>query len=187
MVRMTRHPEVLSNRYTIKIQYMPASNLERMIRLVDEVFANREDPGQLSVSPAVMERLHNIHPSALSEFDDGQGPVAWVLLIPTTLSLMNRFLAKEITEKELFDQTPTGVTYDALYLCSALVLEEYRRKGIVKNLVLRSIAEIRMDHPLKALFVWPFTKEGELAAEAMAKLTDIPLFKREGHQTGKDK
>ena len=50
---------------------MPESNLERMIRLVDEVFATRENPDQLSVSPEVMERLHNIHSSALSEFDDG--------------------------------------------------------------------------------------------------------------------
>ncbi len=165
---------------------MPASNLERMISLVDEVFATREDPDQLSISPAVMERLHNIHPSALSEFDDGHGPVAWVMLIPTTLPLMKRFLAKEITEKELFDLTPTGVNYDALYLCSALVLEEYRRKGIVKNLVLHSIAEIRKNHPLKALFVWPFTKEGELAAGALARLTDLPLFKREGHPTGQN-
>ena len=165
---------------------MPESNLERMIRLVDEVFATRENPDQLSVSPEVMERLHNIHSSALSEFDDGHGPVAWVLLIPTTLPLMNQFLAKGITEKELFDLTTPGVRYDALYLCSALVLEEYRRKGIVKNMVLRSIDEIRKDYPLKALFVWPFTKEGDLAAGAIAKLAGLPLFKREDHSTGQD-
>lgn len=156
------------------------------MRLVEEVFATREDPDQLSVDSLVMERLHRIHPSALSEFDDGHGPVAWVLLIPTTRSLMNRFLAKEITEKELFDLTIPGGTYDALYLCSALVLEEYRRKGIVKNLVLRSIEEIRKDHPLKALFVWPFTKEGDLAAEALAKLLGLPLLKREDYSTGQD-
>jgi len=45
-----------------------------------------------------------------------------------------------------------------------MVLEEYRRKGITKQLALEAIEEIRKDHPLKVLFVWSFTEEGNLAA-----------------------
>ncbi len=78
----------------------------------------------------------------------------------------------------MFDLTPEKAKFDALYLCSALVLEEYRRRGIVKNLVLEAISEIRKDQPLQALFVWPFTREGELAAEAIAQSVSLPLFKR---------
>src|SRR5271157_1085844 len=104
---------------------MSSSNLERMIQLADEIFAAKNDPDQLQVNPEVMERLHKIHPSTVSEYDDGNGPVAWVLLIPTTLYLMNRFLETEISEKELFNLTPLDTKYEALYLCSALVLEEH--------------------------------------------------------------
>ena len=149
-----------------------------MLQLADEVFAVKNDSTQLDVNQEVLERLRKIHPATVSEYDDGNGPVAWVLLFPTTLDLMHQFLNATISEKELFDRTPLDIKYDALYLCSALVLEEYRRKGIVKRLTLEAIENIRKDHPLKALFVWTFSKEGDLGAEALARYTSLPLYKR---------
>jgi GNAT superfamily N-acetyltransferase len=157
---------------------MSLSNFERMIQLAEQVFATKNDPNQLDVNQEVMERLLRIHPATVSEYDDGNGPVAWVLLIPTILDLMNRFLENKISEKEMFYLTPMDITYDALYLCSALVLEEYRRKGIAKQLALNAIENIRKDHPVKSLFVWPFSKEGDLASETLARLTSLPLYKR---------
>ena len=157
---------------------MPLSNFERLIQLADEVFSVKNDPKQLNVDQEVIERLHKIHPATVSEFNEGNGPVAWVLVIPTTLDLMNRFLENKISEKELFELTPLNASYDALYLCSALVLEESRRKGITKQLALKAIDDISKNHPLKAIFVWAFTKEGDLASEAIARLTGLPLFKR---------
>jgi GNAT superfamily N-acetyltransferase len=157
---------------------MAKSNLERLIQLADEVFDMKNDPQQLNVDQEVIRRLSSMHPSTLSEYVNGNGPVAWVLVIPTTTKLMNWFLEGEISERELFDLTPLDVSYEALYLCSALVLDEYRRKGITKRLVLSALETIRKDHPLKALFVWPFTEDGDRAAEAIAKLTGLPLYRR---------
>lgn len=157
---------------------MPLSNFERMMQLAEDVFASKNDPDQLDVNQQVLERLQLIHPAAVSEYDDGNGPVAWVIVIPTTVELMNLFLENKISEKELFELTPLDTTYEALYLCSAMVLEEYRRKGIAKRLVMNAIEKIRKNHPLKALFVWPFSKEGDLGAEIIARLTSLPLYKR---------
>jgi hypothetical protein len=162
---------------------MSYKNLERMIQLAEDVFAVKNDPDQLDVNQEVIERLKRIHPSAISEFVDGDGPVAWILLIPTTLDLMNKFLENKITERELFDLTPLDIKYEALYLCSALVLEEYRRKGITKRLVLNAIENIRKDHPLKSLFVWPFSKEGDQGAETIARLASLPLYKKPEHDS----
>ena len=158
---------------------MVLSNFERMIQLAEDVFAVKSDPNQLDIDQKVMERLHRIHPFTVSEYDDGNGPVAWILVIPTTLDLMNRFLAKEISEKQLFELTPEDSAYNALYLCSALVLEEYRRKGIAKRLTLTAIENISLEHPLKALFVWAFSKEGDIAAETLARHVSLPLYKRQ--------
>jgi len=157
---------------------MTLSNFERLVQLADEVFAVKSDPSQLDVNPEVLERLQKMHPATVSAFDDGNGPVAWVLLIPTTLELMNRFLDNQISEKELFNLTPLNSAYDAIYLCSALVLEEYRRKGITKNLAMSAIENIREIHPIKAAFVWAFSPEGDLAAETIAQLAELPLYKR---------
>jgi len=157
---------------------MALSNFERLVQLADEVFAVKSDPSQLDVNAEVLERLHMLHPATVSAFDDGNGPVAWVLLIPTTLELMNRFLDNQISEKELFELTPLDAKYDAIYLCSALVLEEYRRKGITKNLAMSAIEKIREAHPLKVAFVWAFSPEGDLAAETIAQLAGLSLYKR---------
>ena len=157
---------------------MGTSNFERMIQLADDVFAVKNDPDQLDVNQDVLDQLRRIHPATVSEFDDGHGPVAWVLLIPTTLGLMDQFLNHSISEKELYEQTPLDAAYEAIYLCSAMVLEEYRRKGIARQLTLKAIDSIRKDHPIKNLFVWSFTIEGDMTADTISQITSLPLLKR---------
>ncbi|HEX9979850.1 MAG TPA: hypothetical protein VGB50_04715 [Flavobacterium sp.] len=162
---------------------MPQNNYYRLIKLAEEVFDAKHDPEQLDVNQEVLNRLSEIHPASVSEYNDENGPVAWVLVFPTTGNLMETFLQNKISEKELFLSTPADAEYDAIYLCSALVLEEYRQKGITKRLASEAISEIRTQHPIKALFVWAFTKEGDLASETIAATVSLPLFKRsESHQ-----
>lgn len=157
---------------------MSISNFERLVQLADEVFASKNDPHQLDVNQEVIERLKSIHPATVSEYDDGNGSVAWVLVIPTTLDLMDQFIDNRISEKELYDLTPPDIAYEALYLCAALVLKEYRGKGIAKQLTLNAVENIRKDHPLKSLFIWVFTQEGDSLSETISQLTSLPLLKR---------
>ena len=151
------------------------SNFERMLQLADDVFASKNDPEQLDVDESVLEGMTNIHPASVSEYDDGNGPVAWVLIFPTTKKLMELFLDQKISEKELFESTPLGEAYDTIYLCSAMVLEEYRSQGIATRLAMNSIEEIRKDHVIESLFVWAFTNEGERLAKQLATTLSLPI------------
>jgi GNAT superfamily N-acetyltransferase len=153
-------------------------NLKRMIQLADEVFAAKNDPSQLSVDDGTMERLRALHSGTLSQEEDENGPFAWVLVVPTTQLLMEQFLSKEIGEKELLDRTPLNVRYDALYLCSALVLPEYRGRGAAQQLLIDAVSAVRKDHPIKDLFVWSFTPEGRRLAHRIAKNLSMPLRER---------
>jgi hypothetical protein len=157
---------------------MSKSNFERMIELSDEVFSSRTDPDQLNVNENVMKHLERIHPDTISEYDDGNGPVCWILCIPTTIDLMTQFIHKEISERELYELTPLHTKYEAIYLCSALLLEEFRGKGIAQRLGVKAIKNIKIDHPIKALFTWSFTKEGEKLSEKVSELVGLPLYKR---------
>ena len=157
---------------------MKSDNFTRLIELADKIFAARQDPDQLNVNEDVIKRLQKIHPATMSDYLTENGPAAWVLIIPTTKSLMEQFLDQKINERELFEMTPLQEKYDAVYLCSALVLEEYRRKGITKDLVINAVQKIKKDHPIKCLFVWPFTEEGEKAAEKISGILNISLYKR---------
>ena len=157
---------------------MSKSNFERLIQLSDEVFSSRTDPDQLNVNETVMEHLQLMHPFTISEYDDGNGPVCWILCIPTTLDLMNQFINKKISERELYELTPLNAKYEAIYMCSALLLEEFRGKGIAQGLAIKAIEGIQIGHSIKALFLWAFSKEGEKLAQKIAGLTGLPLYKR---------
>ncbi len=150
-----------------------------MLQLAESVFAAKDDPNQLVVDEEVITQLQKLDPNTVSEYVDGDGPVAWILVIPTSAKLMQRFLKQEISESELLDLTPTDAPFEAIYLCSALVLEEYRRKGIVKQLTIQAIETICNNYPIKSLFVWPFSNEGNLSAQRIADLVQLPLYKRE--------
>jgi hypothetical protein len=157
---------------------MAKSNFERMIQLAEEVFDARHDPEQLDVNEKVIKRLHKLHPSTLSEYDDGKGPVAWVLIIPTTSGIMQQFIHNKINEKQILDLTPPDSSYDCIYLCSAMVLPEFRGKGIAKNLAINAIENICTTHPVKTLFVWPFSKAGAALAQTISKATGLTLLQK---------
>ena len=153
-------------------------NLARMIRLANEVFGMKQDPTQISVNAKVIARLRKIHASAMTEKRTKNGPIAWILVFPTTRELMIRFIKRQIDERDLLKKTPLGVKYDAMYLCSALVLPEYRRKGLAKRLMCKAIKSIQKQHPIKFLFYWAFSAEGKRLAVSVAKNLSLPLSKR---------
>lgn len=157
---------------------MYEENLERMIRLAGEFFNTKDDPNQISVNKRTISRLRRIHPSTMSERCDKNGPIAWVLVVPTTHKVMEKFIAKEINEQELLQKTPLRAEYDALYLCSALVLPEHRGKGLAKRLLARAVRSIQKQHPIKYLFFWAFSVEGERLAASVAKKLRLPLLQR---------
>jgi len=153
-------------------------NLERMIQLADEIFGMKQDPTQISVNPKVRTRLLKIHASTLTEKRLKKGPIAWILLFPTTEDLMKQFIQRQITERELLKKTPLRIQYDAIYLCSALVLPEYRRKGYAKRLARKAIKSILKQHPIKSLFYWAFSVEGKKLSVSLAKEFSLHLYKR---------
>lgn len=158
---------------------MSTNYFERLIQLADSVFSVRTDPDQLDVNQEVLEHLEKLHPCCVSEWNEGEGPVCWVLLFPTTSDLMHLFLENEISEKQLYEHTLSATKkYDCIYLCSALVLEEFQRKGIASHLSLKAIEEIRKVYTINYLFAWTFTKEGKIAVESIAKKSHLPLLIR---------
>ncbi len=149
-----------------------------MIILAEEFFSAKTDPDQLSMTESDMAKLRSIDPATMTEKTVEDGPVAWVLVLPTTKDLETQFLRKAIGERELLARTPERGSYDALYLCSALVLPEYRSRGLARTLTLEAVASVRSRHPIKELFVWTFSEEGKNLAGSVAGTTGLPLHER---------
>ncbi|MEN9523318.1 MAG: hypothetical protein RL065_1695 [Bacteroidota bacterium] len=155
------------------------TNYERMIQLVDDIFAAHHDSNQLDVDESVIAQLKKLHPNTVSELIEGDGPILWAIIIPTTESLMTEFINKKISESELLNLTPIGIAYDALYLCSVMILPEYRNKGLALNTTTQAIQLICKQHPIKQLFVWAFTHEGSNLATKIAHQLNLPLLSRQ--------
>ncbi len=153
-------------------------NVQRMIRLAEEFFDAKNDPAQISVDPSTMKRLLKIHPATMTERRTSKGPIVWVLLLPTTLNLMARFISNTITERQLLRLTPIRGRYDAVYLCSALVLPEHRRKRLATRVAVKAVKAIRKDHPIHFLFYWAFSREGKKLAASIARELKLPLLNK---------
>jgi hypothetical protein len=153
-------------------------NFTRMLQVVNDCFDTRNDPDQISVTPEERDKLAALHSATLSELANADGPIVWVLLVPTTQLIMARFLAGSITEKQVLDETMPG-SFDAIYLCSASVLPEFRKQGLAKKVVLDAIAAIREDHPIDTLFYWPFSEEGKMLARSVACTLGLQLLEKE--------
>ena len=157
---------------------MENSNFMRMMQIIDEVFSTREDPDQLQVDESVIARLQELHPATLSEFNDGNGPAIWVLIIPTVKEMMEKFLKGEISEQELFNRTKPAMKFDCIYLCSATALRYSRHQGRTLKMTVDSINAIRKDFPIEALFVWPFSEEGKKLAASVGEVCGMEVFFR---------
>jgi hypothetical protein len=157
---------------------MPASNFERMMAIIDGVFETRNDPDQLQVTERDMAKLQALHPATVSEYNEGNGPCVWVLLIPTTRAIMQQFLDGTVSENGILQQTVPGTSFEAVYLCSATTLPEYRGKGITSRITIEAINSMKAEHSITDLFVWPFTSEGEALAKKLADKLQLPLYVR---------
>jgi|GEM_PF-145556 len=159
---------------SIQRVYM-TTNYQRLIQLAEQTFHASEDSEQISMTAADRAQLARLHPACIRERRVGDEPVAWMLLFPTSTALMERFLAGMIGERSLLHDTPAGAMYEAVYICSALVLEEFRARGIARELACEALREIRATQPIDALFIWPFSAAGEALARSVARETGLPL------------
>ena len=140
---------------------MAQENYYRMLQLIDTVFSARKDLNQIKVNQKVMKKLELISPATLSELADENGPTIWILIIPTTKKVMDDFLNKTISEKEILSKTKPGQKYECIYLCSATTLPEHRGKGETKKLCIKGIKTISKDYPIQTRLLRVDSTQGE--------------------------
>jgi hypothetical protein len=157
---------------------MPDDNLKRMMTLAEEFFDVKNDPDQISVDDRTRAKLLAIHPSTMTDVQNEEGPIVWVLVIPTTTDVMEQFLSKSINELQILQKTLPGCQYEAAYLCSALVLPEHRGKGLAKRSAIQAVRNIQKHHQIRELYAWTFSPEGEGLAVSIARELGLPLHLR---------
>lgn len=147
---------------------------EKVLKISEEFFGTESDPEQMPISQESADKLTSIHPdSIVYKFDDEGNPIAWAVVVPTSREVMDRFLNKEISEKELLDEAAKEKKLEALYLCAAFVLPEHRRKGIARELLIEAINKTTgKDVPM---YCWIYSPEGEKLANSVSEHFNKPF------------
>lgn len=155
---------------------MQLTNYQRLIALAEKTFNLKNDSSQLHIGYNEIKTLRSIHVHTVNEYTINNEPVAWLTIIPSNEELMRLFLDDKLNEKELYNYSIKLSDFNTLYLCSALVLEEYQKKGIISNMAVAAIQSLKTSYSIKALFAWPFTEAGKKAALSIANKVSLPLF-----------
>ncbi|MBN2142091.1 hypothetical protein JW711_02055 [Candidatus Woesearchaeota archaeon] len=158
---------------------MDSTVLEQAMHQAEKYFKTAEDQDQIQVSMDSWKRIEALNPDALAYRLAHNGTLqGWALTIPTTRELMERFLAKQMSEKELLLQTKPQDSYDALYLAAAFVLPECRRQGMALELLKESI-EKAPTLPGAKLFAWGYSEEGKALAKKLGREIGQEILLRE--------
>jgi hypothetical protein len=153
-------------------------NEARMYELIDDVFDTQNDSTQLRFSENDIEKLISLSPHTLQEAANEDGPYAWISVFPTSLDLMNQFVSEQINERQLFDLTNKEDSNEVVYLCSAIVLPEFRNQGLALKFTIQAIEALQLSYPIRVALVWPFSDNGLRLAEKAAEACGLSLRAR---------
>lgn len=134
--------------------------LDKMLDVAEQFFGTESDSQQMPIKKESFYKLQRLHPKTVIYKLENEEPISWVVILPTTIELMEKFLGGEINERELLDLTKPQDKYEALYLCAAFTLPDYRRKGYVLEMFKEAVKNIPHTENVK-LFAWPFSREGK--------------------------
>lgn len=136
------------------------NQLKKILEIAEQFYGTFDDLEQIPINENSFNRLISIHEETIKlKTDNSNSPVSWIVVIPTSGETMNLFLDKKINERELFDRAVKEKSFEALYLCSAFTISEYRNKGYAKELLIESINKFAPDKSVE-LYVWIYSKEG---------------------------
>lgn len=136
--------------------------LQKTMTIAELIFGTQNDPSQIPIVPASAEKLDSLASGWFKyRLDENGEPISWVVVVPTTREIAERFLQGAISEKEILDQTTPQERYSALYLCAAITLPEYRRKGLALELMLEAVRGIPTASDV-LYFAWPYSTDGKL-------------------------
>ncbi len=144
--------------------------LRKIRETTERYFETAADPEQMQISEWTTKRLLDLHPLALNVWIENGEPISWTTSIPTSRESAERFLRGEINERELTDDVVPHERYEALYLCAAFTIPEYRGKGYATELFAEAIANIPLADDA-IIFAWIWSEEGDRLVKRLLGVT----------------
>lgn len=135
--------------------------LGKLIAFVEPFFETASDPTQIPATEEAYRKLLALDSHSVELRADSSGNVvSYAAVLPTSKELMEKFLGREVTEREMFDRTE-AIHPEALYLMAVAVDKNFKGKGDVFGMMKEIIQYFQGRNPDLELFVWEFSEEGK--------------------------
>lgn len=149
--------------------------------LAEKYFGTRKDPEQMPTDEKASNWiLHNI-PECVNVIKNNGEIIGFSFIMPCNEELMKQFISKKLNESQLYKEIKKKITYKnftTIYLCSAFVKPDYRKKGLASKAVMKSIEKIMKNNKIPTLFFEAYSEDGRKTVEAMAKKLKIQVKER---------
>jgi hypothetical protein len=156
---------------------MDEKSFNKVLEISEQFYGTANDPEQIPINQESRDKLQKLHSKALIFTIENSEPVSWTVIVPTSNKLAEKFLKGEISERDLLDMTEPAKQYEALYLCSAFTVPEYRKKGYAIKLLKEQINSIpHTANPL--LFAWIYSQEGERLVDKLEQELGVKIHRR---------
>ena len=159
-----------------QITFPTTKDLEKMNVVAKELFHTEDDNTQ--ASPTMYNSLQIIGKEKhnfISINDNTGQPIAWSVVVPTSFEVMDKFLNKKITEKELLEISSIDNKFEALYLMAVVVQPDYRKKGIAKFLFGTQIKYFKNKYDINHFYSWYLSEEGKKLGLSIEKDMNIKI------------
>jgi len=137
---------------------------EEVDRIAKEFFSIDSDPTQIDANENTFLYSLEIGGITLAASEDNK-LLGWSFAFPTNKILMEKFLAGEITEYQLFWGTKKDPNYDAIYFCAMYVYPKYRSLSLAIKLIRKCLDPLLKENV--CVFYDPYSSAGARIGEFM--------------------
>lgn len=157
-------------------------DLEITSQMSEDYFGMQKDPDQM---PATEENRDWVYKNSLDYLNivkDNGKIIGFAFMLPCNKILMQDFISGKISEAKLVEGIKSLKLKNpsqTIYLCSSILDEEYRGKGLATLAFIKSIDKVTSNKKHKPiLFYWGYSEEGKRLVERIANLTGLEVRSR---------
>lgn len=149
--------------------------------IAESYFMTHEDESQITVNSETASWIARNLPGSFNIIKDGNNVIGSTFVFITKEKHMSEFLTGGINERELFQRVREEYPFrpETVYICSAVVLPEYRRMGLALSALVKSVEKIvELYQFTPVLFYWAYSPEGQRLAEKLGDTMKLQVLKR---------